>query len=176
MIKEIDSVLSLLDDNKDMLLISLLNEKKSTKVFINDMEFDSNCIKQSERVCNEILDAAVEETLENTPYYQKIKKILSSDCDGCKHAEYSFHDTYLKDPEFYERHNHLERGWWKPKNSNITACVQCFYRSDKLDNYKSSIETMLRKNIQTCINREIIETKAMIFIIQQKLKEIKTNK
>ena len=125
MISEIDSVLSLLDDNKDALLINLLNEKKSTKVLINEMEFDANCIKQSERVCNEILDDAVDETLENSPYYQKLQRIQGIDCDGCKYAEFVPSKTFLDDPEFYDRHPDLKRGWWSSKDTKITACVQC---------------------------------------------------
>ena len=162
MISEIDSVISLLDQDIDLLLISLLEQKKSTKTLIANFEINAYTKKRViDDLENTIQETCMEE-LEMSEYYSKIVRISENDCDKCKHSITK--TTRLKYSGDIE---------YKTHNENRIGCKQCISRCGLLYEYSESIREDKFQKMKKVITDELIETKCLISIINKKIKQLK---
>lgn len=159
MIEQIDSVLEILDGEKDHLLIELLKQKKETKVKISKFEFDSNNAKTAKSRINNVLYNAKEELLSNYPAYGKIRSILER--FGCYECPFGV-TTYING---YNT---------KRPNKERIGCKRCSYKKEKFYDYLENLETSIDKTFESLVTNELIDTYTLIFIIEKKLKELKT--
>ncbi len=165
MISEIDSVISLLDQDIDLLLISLLEQKKSTKTLIANFEINAYTKKRViDDLENTIQETCMEE-LERSEYYSKIVRISSQKCDTCKHAiSKTISLKYSGDIQY------------NTNNENRIGCKQCISRCCLLSEYAEYIRIEKFEKMKKVITNELIETKCLISIINKKIKQLKQTK
>ena len=165
MISEIDSVLSLLDKDADLLLITLLEQKKSKKTLVAKFEINAYTKKRVIDELENTINATCIEELERSDYYLKLKKISKNNCDNCKHSIIkTFHLKFSGDIEY------------KSYNENRIGCKQCKSRCFALEEYSESMRKDMFEKMREVITDEIIETKCLISIINKKTKQLKQTK
>ena len=162
MINEIDSVISLLDQDIDLLLISLLEQKKSKKTLVAKFEINAYTKKRVIDELENTIHSTCMEELERSDYYLKLKKISDNNCDKCKHS--IIKTTRLKYSGDIE---------YKSHNENRIGCKQCLSRCSLLEEYSESIRKDMFEKMREVITDEIIETKCLISIINKKTKQLK---
>jgi hypothetical protein len=164
MISEIDSVISLLDQDIDLLLISLLEQKKNTKTLVAQFEIDAYTKKRVIDDCENTIHETCIEELEKSEYYKKILRISEVNCRTCKHSKTKIVHLYSGDME-YQAHNEQRIG-----------CNQCVSRCGELEEYADSIREQKFEKMKKVITEELIETKCLISIINKKIKQLKQTK
>jgi hypothetical protein len=164
MISEIDSVISLLDHDIDLLLISLLEQKKSTKTLIANFEINAYTRKRVIDDCENTIHETCMEELQKSEYYSKIVKISGKDCRTCKHSVRQVMYFKSGDVEYQSR------------NKDRLGCNQCVSRCGDLELYADSIRKQKYEQMKKVITEELIETKCLISIINKKIKQLKQTK
>jgi hypothetical protein len=157
---EIDLVISLLDKDKDCLLIALLRQKKESKVFIQNKEFDAaDCVIAKKRI-DKLLIFTKEQILDNHKYYRKIENILEKNsCYGCRFSVKKWNEKNCFQYNV-------------PDNSRL-GCSACAIKKDKFSEYLEGIDAAIDLQFKTLITKELIETYTLLFILEKKLKQTK---
>jgi hypothetical protein len=166
MIDEINSVLNILDSEKDPLLIELLKQKKETKAKIGKFEFDVNEVKPAKNRIDKVLYYAKEEFLSNNTKYDKIQSILKN--FSCQNCPFSV-DKFI--PNNGYSHGGYSVKW---RDENRLGCQRCDQKKDKLIDYAYNLDLSVEQQFKQVVTNEVIDTFTLIFIIEKKLKQLKT--
>ena len=165
MIDHIDAVLELLDSEKDHLLIELLKQKRESKVKIGSFQFSSDLIYQVNKNISFLMKEPSLEIVKNDKFLNRLKAIDdNSNCDDCKFAV-----TIEKEDPIY---GPIEPYKWMDETR--IGCQRCFEKTTKIYSYIRECESYSHEFLKKNVPNDIIETKALIFTIQHKLKELKT--
>lgn len=165
-ISKITDIVNLMDKNKDWFIIGLLkeycNEKEQyilSKISINEFE-KRNARIGIERTVNSWIDKEINEN----KYRNKCNKIIPN-CESCK---YSTIRTFKHD--YFGVSETISYNDWD-ENSNV--CNSCLRRSDILHDKIHKIEEDIKNKYMNVITDDVIELKALMNKIKNKIKDLK---